>query len=267
MIARVSSSIENWQAKILSKPGAKQFRWRRDFRRPVVFFGLYTPHDWLAFMLHRGGRTVVWCGSDILQVGLVFRLLRRFRAIHICENEIEQHILQVQLGRDDIICAPLCFSDPSAFIPCFKPSKTPAVFMHVNRNAEAESGLFDVLRVAPLVPYASFHIYGRAGPRKAPPNVVFHGHVPEEQFNREIRDYQASWRAHEFDGMAETTAKSALLGQWPISKIRFPFIDSYQNDEELVALLSGLAEKTEPNWQAAGYYSTLFNNPPYDHRD
>lgn len=261
MIARVSSSVENWRAKILSRYDAEEYRLWRDFKKPAVFFGLYHPRDWLVFMLHRGKRTAVFCGSDILQIGLAWRLLKRLKATWICENEVEAGVLKLMLGRDDIWVEPLCFSESDEFPVCYQPSDRPSVFIHINHNAEAESGWAPIERIAPMVEEISFHIYGKMGARlDAPSNVVFHGWVPEEQFNQEIRGYQAALRLHEWDGFAETLAKSVLLGQWPISRIRYPLIDSYRDEAELIEKLRDLKNKKEPNWEGHDYYVHKFEN-------
>ena len=261
MYFTVSSSIRNWGDKLQKRYRYKKYIWWKHFNRPVIFFGFYKPKDWLKFFFHRGEKTIVWCGSDIFQVGLLFRLLQGIKATHICENKIEQGILQLALQRGDIIAKPLCFSNPDDFQICYKPNKNPHVFIHINKKAESESGYYWIESVAPKVPNITFHIYGRMESRKASPNVVFHGFVSEDKFNSDIKNYQGALRLHQFDGFADTVSKSALMGQYPIAAIKYPHIEHAYNSKSLIKCLKSLSKKTKPNYKTRMYYLKKFNQP------
>lgn len=241
-----SSSIENWKAKILKRYHGVEYVWWRDWRKPVVFFGFYNPIDWLKFCLHRGGKTIHWCGSDILQTGYLFRWLKKVRCQHICETAVEEGILKLML-QQDIELRPTFLSDPSEFPVSFTPSKKPHVWMHVHKNAERESRLDVIKRIAAQVPDITFHIYGRVSAPKQERNIIYHGFVEEEQFNNEIKNYQCGISLREFDGMSEVIMKSVLMGQYPISRVRIPYIDTFNSEDELIFLLRDLKNKKLPN--------------------
>ena len=224
----------------------------------MVFFGLYRPKDFLLFLLHRGPKSVWWCGSDILAAGWHYRWLQRINARHICENEIEQGILQVML-QQEVEVRPIFLGNPDEFKLSYKQSKTPEVFIHINQNAERESGFFTIERIAKRLPYIKFHIYGKMASRNTEHNIHFHGFVPEEHFNREIRQYHGALGLHYFSGFDDTVAKSVLMGQYPITKINYPHIDSYKDEEELIKLLDELKNKKESNYKIREYYLEQFN--------
>mgnify|MGYP001602558075 FL=1 len=253
-----SSSISNWEERIQKAYGLKKYTWR-DLFHPVIFFGMYNPIDYIKLLLHQGEKTIIWCGSDILQTGWFFKILRKIPAQHICESSIEWGILSLMLLNKDIIQQPLFFGSVKEYPLSFIPSKTPHVFLHMNNNAETESGFYILCRVASHVPEITFHIYGKMKERRKIKNIIYHGHVPEEQFNEEIKTMQGALRLHGFDGFADTVAKSVLLGQYPITRISFPQIDTYKNEEDLIYLLRELKYKTIPNYKARRYYLKLWN--------
>lgn len=158
----------------------------------------------------------------------------------------------------EIKVRPTFLSNPNEFKISYKQSKTPHIWLHINHNAERESGLKVLQRVAKKVPDITIHVYGRSEPQAGTPNIVWHGYVPEEKFNEEIKNYQAAIRLHEFDGFAETLSKSVLNGQYPISRIRYKYIDTYKNEEELIKLLKDLKNKKKPNYKARNYYLKEF---------
>lgn len=260
MRIHVSTSISNWHDKLTQRTGWFPYVWWKHFKQPATFFGLYKWKDWLKFLIHRGPKTVVWCGSDILQTGFVFRLLQKTHGRHICENTVEQGVLRLML-QCEVEVQPLFFSNPLAFKPCYKPSKNPHVWMHINRNAWLESGGLLLEKIAPLFPEFTFHVYGKQASKQCKwGNIHFHGHVPEDQFNEEIKNYQCVIRLHEFDGFAETLGKGILLGQHAISRIRYPLIPSFRDELELVAVLKKVAT-TKPNPKMRPHYLKEFTNP------
>ena len=257
-----SSSIGNWESKI-KRYGFPKYNWLKHWRESVIFFGFYNPIDYLKFFLNRGKKTIVWCGSDILQTGWLFRILQRMSVTHIGENQIEWSILSLML-RKNVIQKPLFFSNPNEFPISYRYKTNPEVFIHINKDAEAESGYFTIERIAPRVPRVRFHIYGKMRARKAASNIIFHGYVPEEQFNREIKNYQGALRLHHFDGFAETLGKSILMGQWPISAIKYPLVQHAPSDTQLINQLDRLSRRKRPNIIARSYYLKLFTNPPWN---
>ena len=97
-----------------------------------------------------------------------------------------------------------------------------------------------------MVPWVTFHFYGAFGNHQHK-NVVYHGRVPPDQFNREIKRYHCGLRPNEHDGNSEIAMKSVLSGGYPITRIKYPHIDSYETEEELIALLKDLKNKKAPN--------------------
>lgn len=265
MICAISSSIANFQEKILKRYKARLWHPLWDVFKPVMFFGLYHWLDYLLYAWHRGDKKVVWCGSDILHLAdrpLGNFLIKLFAADHICENEKEQDTLAafgiIARGHYNF------YGNPNDYPVSFSPSKTPHVFMHCHGGkdtqfAREQCGLPLIERIASKVPEVTFHIYGRTEPNHR--NIVFHGHIPEAQFNEEIRRYHAGLRLHQFDGVSEIMVKSVLLGQYPITTIPYPLIDCAENDAHLVSLLKQLKNKTKPNTNAREFWYYEVSQP------
>jgi len=276
---RCSSSIGNWRDKLYKRTKLKEYVWYKHLYKPVVFFGLYKWTDWLRLALHRGKRTVVWCGSDCLQIGLNARWIGKIKATHITENETEQRVLQLLLQKKDVYFRPMFFNNPKKYPLSYKHSQTPHVFMHVNNNAAPESGLYTIEKIANLVPEITFHIYGRTRPLHQVwydqfgavrnisyidnPNIVYHGFVPEKQFDKEIKEYQAGIRLHLFDGASEIMTKSVLMGQWPITYLKYPHITQASDEESLIEALKELSFKEKPNKEGREYYLKEFKKDLY----
>ena len=257
--AAVSSTISNWKEKILKRYGVQEYIWWRDFRKPVVFFGLYRPKDYLKLFWHRGERTIVWCGSDIFYAGWLFKLIQKIKARHICENHLQQAILRMALRGIEPEIRYNFYGDPNKYPVSFKPSKTPHVWLcsHSHYGAEKQSGLNIIEDIAKKLPEFTFHIYGfwpTIYQKMRNKNVIFHGNVSEEQMDEEIKNYQAGLRLHQFDGFSEIIAKSILCGQYPISTINYPFIDCAKSEAELIILLKALKGKQYPNHKAREFY-------------
>ena len=264
----VSSSLGNWREKIRKRYQLPEYKWWRDWNKSVIFFGLYRPSDYLKFFLHRGEKTVIWCGSDIILGGRLFHLVKRFKARHICENRLEQRILSMLLGGIEPEVRPQFFNDFSKYPISYKPSPRPHVWLciHEGHGAERQGGLHILGNIASRLPEITFHVYGLGWPEylcleSCPNNVLVHGMVSEEQMDKEIQDYQCGLRLHEFDGFSEVTAKSILMGQYPITRIPFPHIDSYRNTDELIGLLRALKDKKEPNYQAGEWWYKELSRP------
>lgn len=245
---RVSSSISNWKDKILTRYGLKEASFLNDLFGPIIFFGCYNWRDYLRIVLHRGKRTIFWCGSDLRDLNWCKRvIISLIKARHIVETKHGEASQLEMMGIEPEIL-PQFFSDPEDFQPCFRPSKTPHVFLNVHPDREKEYGLELIRKIAPFVPEVTFHIYGVSDFLDLDDkNVVYHGRMPEERFNYEIKFMQAGLRLNHFDGNSEVVMKSILLGQYPITYLIYPDIPSYNNERELLALLVELKNKKAAN--------------------
>lgn len=248
--ARVSSSISNWKEKILRRYGLIEYDPEKHRYDHCVFFGMYQEADWNALVSHNGRSTVVWCGSDIFQVGLNARTLQTIPSRHICENRLQQHVLTMLLGGIVPEVRYNFYGDVEKYPISFTPSENPHVWLcsHVGFGAAVQAGLDVLHTAASQVPEVTFHVYGHHE-IDSPPNVIYHDHVPEPHLDKEIKNYHAGIRLHEFDGFSEVLAKSLLLGQYPISRIYYPNMTVVKDTGELVDVLRNLKWYTWANPQ------------------
>ena len=202
----------------------------------------------------------MWCGGDIIALNKsIFwkRIIRWVPSSHLCENYGEYKLLK-KCGIKARV-RPLFFDNPENFPVSFMPSENPHVFITSHPGRENEYGLNTIYRISHFIPDITFHVYGIERPSNLQledyqENVVFHGKVPTEQFDEEIKNYQACLRLNSFDGFGDALAKSALMGQYPISAILYPFISYAKNEEFLIKHLEELKEKKEPNFVASRYW-------------
>lgn len=262
--AQVSSSISNWREKILKRYSLEEAVFPWNIFKPIIFFGVYNLIDFLKLFFHRGKRIVFWCGSDLRDLNWWKKILiKNMKARHVCETMDGE--LDVLLSLRKVVeVLPQFFGDIGEFQPCFKPSKTPHVFMNCHVGREKEYGLSTVQLIAEELPEFTFHVYGIPFFDSAftfffQKNIVFHGKVSEKQFNEEIRYYQAGLRLNKFDGNSDIVMKSVLLGQYPITYLNYDQIDSAKSAEDLIEKLRELKKKKAAN-PASDYWRERLNH-------
>lgn len=285
MKIRISASVINFKKRALSTWKLKEWDGVDDPDRDVLFFGLFNDRDFATFDGFKGNKSVFWCGSDILLAKQDYerkRILKNNPAKHYCENEVEQENLKLVGVEAEII--PSFLDNIDNFPISFKPSTKPHIFICGHDQREDEYGAGIVKRIAKRIPEATFHIYGidkdsiYFGTTELNhdklinvdvdcPNVWYHGQVPEGQFNNEIMNYHCGLRTNEHDGMSEVTAKSILMGQYPITKIPYEGIWSYKTEDELVALIDKLRFVQKPNYEGRSLYLKKLNQFPWCSRD
>ncbi len=199
---------------------------------------------------------VFWAGGDIKQLKKrkFWRMILPFnKTKHVCENAVEQKMLkEIDISA---IVQPCLVDDLNEFGISFKPSKAPDVYLTINDGREKEYGIeFIEETLAPAVPDVTFHVFGVNVEYASRDNVVYHRRVPGEVFNEKIKQYQGALRLNVFDGFAEPLAKSAIMGQYPISAIAYPHITHTPTLRTLIKALNELKNKKEPNYEAVAYW-------------
>ena len=268
----VSSSISNFKEKVNKSFKLKDWRCnKRDIYKPTLFFGMYHIGDYWKFIWQRKYRNVIWCGDDIRYTcnyekwfplyaifpwWIIFRI---FKANHYCENYKEKETL-LSRGIKAMI-RPTFVNDVSDFPVCFKPSATPHIYLAMNKDREEEYGLSEVKLIAKELKDFTFHIYGVSG--KSEKNIVYHGRVPEKQFHNEIRNYQCGLRLNSFDGFSEITAKSVLMGQYSITRLKYPYIWQAKTTQSVITLLKKVQTMNKPNLRASEFWRKNINNYPF----
>lgn len=275
---RVSGSIEPFREKAL-KIWKMEARKVGEYDCDCCFFGLYALGDWEVFMKQRGKRFVLWAGGDILNLkrgycdsdgtGLAKSkrwswvpwhwIFKIFKAEHYCENEVEAAELY-RLGINAKV-VPSFLEDVDNFEVCFKPSKKPQVYISAREGNSEAYGESLIERIAPSVPEVIFHFYGITRPSHD--NIIYHGNVSPEIFNNEIKNYQGCIRANESDGFSELIGKACLMGQYPISRIKYDGIWHYKTDQELIAYLQLLGTMEEPNLESREWILNNVNRYPW----
>lgn len=255
MYSSISSSISNFAEKIDKRYGLKRWRWWNLFQ-PTIFWGMYHLGDYMKFEIQQGPKIVFWAGSDILNLEKNEEWQHRIaqkKAVHICENEVEKARLE-RMGVSAKV-QPVFFDDIESFPVSFQSSSHPHVFMTAHESSKDAYGVGVLEKLAKEVPGVYFHVYGIEGENKK--NVFYHGQVSNDQFNDNIRYYQAAIRLNKFDGFSEIIGKSVLMGQYPISTIYYPHIDYAESFQDIVYLLEQLKNKKEPNIVARNYWYNI----------
>jgi hypothetical protein len=87
--------------------------------------------------------------------------------------------------------------------------------------------------------------------------------VPEDKFNEEIQNYHCGFRPNFHDGFSEVIIKSILLGQYPISRIKYENVWCYTNEAELKAHFDNLKKIDKPNLEGRTYWLKKINQFPF----
>ena len=264
---RCSPSVINFQDKVEKIWNLKRWEGVDDEDKDVLFFGLYTLFDYDAFWYSDlKKRSIFWCGSDIINTLGNIEFQRRLKLYpetqHYCETQEEYDNLK-SIGIESKII-PSFLEDINDFPMTYQISETPHIWMCAHPAREVEYGVDTFLRMARKFPDYTFHIYGIYDwiEEEQPKNVLYHGQVPNDQLNQEIRKYQGSFRGNEHEGFSEVPIKTILLGGYPITKMKFEKMWNYQTDEELEEHLKKLKGLLKPN-EAYQYWRNKLNKFPW----
>jgi len=239
---------------------------------PTVFFGLYGLPDFYALWRHKGRKAILWAGSDIqhfikgywLEDGGGIKTCPKGMAKWInkyCENYVENEIeyLALKFHGIESKIVPSFLGDVKKFEINFQQGNK--LYTSVSGNDFKLYGWDKIPLLAQENPEIEFHLYGNTISRTdwQLPNVVDHGRVPKEQMNAEIATMQGALRLTEFDGFSEIIAKSLLMGQYPVSLIRYPHTLTLDRIWELPGI-------SLPNEVGRNYYLKLLNAYPWNQK-
>lgn len=157
-----------------------------------------------------------------------------------CENYVENEVEKKELARYGIRAkvVPSFLGDVNNFKVCFQPGNK--LYTSVSGNDYEVYGWDKIPALARYYPEIEFHLYGNTGKKLKAKNVIDHGRIPKEQMNEEIRRMQGPLRLTKFDGFSEIIAKGLLMGQYPVSIIRYPHtFDTTEIDQ--------IAKQVRPN--------------------
>ena len=213
--------------------------------------------------------------SDYMRPAIRLAALMKLHVIYVFTHDsvalgedgpTHQPVEQLASLRIESQICPSFLGNVDDFPITYKHSDKPNVFISGHPDREDEYGFSLVKKIADEVPECTFHLYGSDnwGYAEGKKNVIYHGRVPKEQFNKEIRDFQCGLRLNKSDGASEIMVKSVLNGGYPITFLQYPMVDNFQTKEELIRLLKDLKNKKEPNLKARKYYYETLNNFPWN---
>ena len=250
--------------------GTKPYNPETDRDLPTVFFGLYGFPDFYELWRHRGKKWVLWAGSDIRHFADGYHLteggnikiqperIAQYLATQ-CENWVENYVeanALLEFGVPTKI-TPSFLGKVENFEISYKPGKKVKLYTSVSGDNFNLYGWNKIHFLASEHPLIEFHLYGNTIPFVTSlPNVKDHGRVPKEQMNAEIKEMQGALRLTDFDGFSEIIAKSILMGQWPVSQIKYP----YTLDVDHMGLIHHLKE---PNKAGRDFYIKTLNKFPW----
>lgn len=255
--------------------GTKKYNPKTDITKPCVFFGIYGLPDFYALWRHHGKRYVLWAGTDITHFMKGYWLDDKGSMVidgnigewigkyceNWCENEAERRALET-VGIKAKVC-PSYLGDIKKFKVTYKHTPVPRVYASVSGNEFEKYGWDLIERIADKC-NVDFHLYGNTIPFKIKhPNVIVHGRVSKQKMNWEVAKMQCGLRTLEFDGFSEILAKSVLMGQYPISRIRYPHIAQAILDRDWIREINALVIYKKPNLKARNYYLKKLNNYPW----
>lgn len=242
---------------------------------PTVFFGLYGIPDWYALWRHKGVKNILWAGSDIrhllggywIDTSGSIRMRPQEIAKWInkncdnwVENEVEAEALK-KLGIETQVC-PSFLGDVENYKISFKPGNK--VYLSCSGD-DFKLYKWDLIeKIASKIPEIDFYLYGSNNWKTTHKNVIIRGRLSQKEMDNEIINMQAGFRPLDFEGASEIIVKSALWGHHTISKIKYPFVDTYETEINLIELLKDLLNKKEPNLRVRNWFLQNLNNYPWN---
>lgn len=246
-----------------------------DSENPTVFFGLYGLPDFFSLWRHKGRKCILWAGSDIIHFENGYWLDQEGKIkldpyplsewINLnCENYVENIVeyQRLKLCGIESKIVPSFLGDVEKYEVNYIPATRPKVYISSGRDRQEEYGFGIIEEIADKC-NVDFYLYGAEWEIKHS-NVIVRGRIPIEAMNAEVKNMQCGLRLNTMDGFSEILAKSILWGQYPISAITYPEIDTFTSKEDLVEKLNSLHLLEEPNHKARDYYRKVINNYPWN---
>jgi len=254
--------------------GVKKYNPKKHIDEPVVFCGLYSLKDFMVLNGHKGKKWIWWCGSDIRHFVNGYWLDEKGESKidpntlaewinKTCESWVENSVEAETLkgvGIESNIC-PSFLGDTNDFKVSFKQGNK--VYLSCSGDDHLLYKWDLIEEIANEVPEITFYLYGSDNWKTRHRNVIIRGRIDKRLMNKEISEMQAGLRPLEFEGASEIVVKSLFQGQHTISRIKYPFVNSYETKEELIKLLKELPNKKEPNLRAREWFLSNLNLYPW----
>ena len=268
---------ERWQCRMSPTIGDLEANhreiWGTDYyidqNKPTVFFGCYGLPDFMAIRQHKGRKAILWAGTDLLhlkngywldQTGKIRLNPQPFYKYfnEYCENYTE-NVAERDFLRNVGVASqvvPSFLGDVKNFKVNFKPGNK--LYTSVSGDDFERYGWDKIPKLAEDNPEIEFHMYGNEkrfvyGNCQ---NLYYHGRVPKEQMNEEIKEMQGCLRLIEIDGFSEIVAKAMLMGQYPVSVIEYPNTIKINNIKDILT-------KREPNLAGREWVLKSVNKYPW----
>lgn len=286
----MSEKIEQWYCRVAPSLGGgfagtpeevwgvEKYNPKKHIDKSTVFFGVYGFPDFFALWRHKGTRMILWAGSDIRHLRDGYFLNSkgtiRISPAEICkwineycisyvENKEEQEVMS-ELGIDTRV-VPSFLGNVEDFPMKYKHEKRPRVYVSVSGDDFKLYKWKLIDSVAKEIPWIDFYLYGNNQSfYTANENVFVMGRMDQEQMDKQINSMTAGLRMLPLEGCSEVIVKSALWGQWPISRISYPPVSHAKNKEDLIILLKQLKDKGSPNLEAREWFLENLNTYPWN---
>ena len=256
--------------------GVKKYNPKKHINEPVVFCGLYGLKDFMALNSHKGKKYVWFAGSDIRHL-INGYFLDESGKIKInpkplakwineyceswCENKVEYEALK-KIGIKSKVC-PSFLGNIKNYQPNYKQGNK--VYLSCSGD-DFKLYKWDLIeKIANKVSEVQFYLYGSNKWKTKHKNVIIRGRVDKKVMNEEIKNMQAGFRPLNFDGASEIIIKSSLWGHHTISKIKYPFVDTYKTQKDLIKLFKNLPNKKLPNLKARNWFLKNLNYYPWNY--
>lgn len=269
---RIAPSLGELERTFEEAWGVETYEPQKDFDKPTIFAGIYSIKDFMILHNHKGRKAIFFCGSDIRHFIAGYWLDEKGK-IKInpkplakwinknCESYVENSVECQALKNIGIKSkiVPSFIGDANKFKISYKQSNRPKVYASVSGD-DFKLYKWDLIeKIASKVPDIDFYLYGSDKWKTKNKNVIIRGRIDKETMNKETSEMQAGLRLLDFEGCSEIVVKSALRGHHTISKIKYPFVDSYKTEKQLIELLKKLKCQKKPNINARNYFLKNLN--------
>ncbi|BBO88314.1 hypothetical protein DSCOOX_14940 [Desulfosarcina ovata subsp. ovata] len=207
-------------------------------------FWLYSNDDYKHLFLHKGKSYIYWHGIDVLYLKQnkknLLPIIRKADPVCACHNELQQNCL-ADMGIYAYV-RPIFWNDINKYADSGQNLKK-KVYITSHPRREEEYGEPMINAVAGALRDWTFHIFGTNKSLPVQRNVFYHGNVPEVEMDEITKDYAATIRWKQingihWDGVSQTVMKALLRGQMAITGIKYYFTHHATGIHDIISYLT-----------------------------
>jgi hypothetical protein len=209
MQLKTSTAVGFFAEKFKNKYGLDEYS---DPYSPVIFYGMFFPQDYAALNNHKGSKTIIWAGTDAMQV--------KGKIPADARNIAKSHFVQKSLQRQGIK-SELIPITPTEIKMNVQPKGDNIYFYYGNNRKKYGGDLVDIIKA------------------KTNYNIIEANHTTyaPEQLKEVYKSCFLGLRLTEHDGLSNTVVELGLMGRMCIHNNTLPNCLNYSDISDVLRLI------------------------------